>query len=147
MRSGLPSSLWSVLLTTKLRILIDAAVTNPLAKQLMKASCLNAVYVREIPHLTSATDSALMEHAKEEKRILVTTETGINEKSFKICSHPGIIIFATRDRHESIQAKLFQKFLLSGFRKHTKDAVTYLTSKNAIVKSHDGEKSYSIPSD
>jgi len=132
-------------LTTKLRILIDAAVTNPLAEELMKASCLNAAYVRNIPHLVDATDSALMEHAKEEKRILVTTETGINEKSFNICSHPGIIILATRNRHESIQAKVFQRFLLSGLRKYTKDAVTYLTDKNATVKSHDGENTYQIP--
>jgi predicted nuclease of predicted toxin-antitoxin system len=134
-------------LTTNLRVLIDEAVTDPLARELMSASCLNALYVRDIPALVEASDEAVMEYAKEEDRILITTETGINEKSFKICSHPGIIIFATRDRHESIQAKVFQKFLLSGFRKHTKDAVTYLKNKSAVVRSHEGEKTYEIPSD
>src|SRR5260370_18787601 len=147
MRFVSPSSSWSALLTTNLRVLIDEAVTDPLARELMKASCLNALYVRDIPTLVEASDEAVMEFAKEDDGILITTETGINERAFKICSHPGIIIFATRDRHESIQAKVFQQFLLSGFRKHTKDAVTYLTSKNALVKSHEGEKTYEIPSD
>jgi len=133
-------------LTTKLRLLIDACVTNPLAKELMKASCLKAVYVRDLPNLVDASDSALIEYAREENRILLTIETGINEKAFRICSHPGIIVLMTRDRHESIQAKVFQRFLLSGLRKHTKDAVTYVHSKNAIVKSHDGERNYDIPS-
>jgi predicted nuclease of predicted toxin-antitoxin system len=133
-------------LTTKLRILIDEAVTDPLAREMMDAACLNAQYIRDIPSMVGATDAAVMECAKESNRIVVTTETGINEKTFKICSHPGIIILATKDRHESIQAKLFQRFLLSGFRKHAKDSVTYLTTKNAIVKTHTGESSYEIPS-
>src|SRR6266436_8108653 len=105
----------------------------------MKASCLNALYVRDIPTLVEASDEAVMEFAKEDDRILITTETGINERAFKICSHPGIIVLSARDRHETIQAEIFQKFLLSGHRKHTKDSVTYVTSKTAVVRSHDGE--------
>ena len=86
-----------------------------------------------------------MQYAKRENRIVITTETAINERAFPICSHPGIIVLALRERHEAIGARIFQRFLLSGFRKYTKDSVTYLFEEKAVVRSHDGEKTYSIP--
>lgn len=132
-------------MTTKLRVLIDAAVTDPLATELMKASCLKAEYARDIPTLCAATDDAIMQYAREESRIVITTETGINEWAFPICSHPGIIVLALRERHEAIGARIFQRFLLSGHRKHTKDSVTYLSQTKAIVRNHDGEFVYEIP--
>jgi predicted nuclease of predicted toxin-antitoxin system len=111
----------------------------------MKASCLRSEYVRDMPQLCEATDEAIMEYAKQENRIVVTTETGINEKSFPICSHPGIIILASRQRHEAIRARIFQNFFLSGFRKLAKDSVTYLTAGKAIVRTHQGEEIHDIP--
>jgi len=128
-----------------LRVLIDAAVTDPLADELMEASCLKAEYARDIPGLCEAPDEGIMQYAKQENRIVITTETGFNERAFPICSHPGIIILALRDRHEAIGARIFQRFLLSGFRKYTKDSVTYLSEEKAVVRTHDGESVYNIP--
>jgi predicted nuclease of predicted toxin-antitoxin system len=126
-------------------VLIDAAVTDPLAEELMKASCLRAEYARDNPDLCDATDEAIMQYAKQEDRVVITTETGFTERAFPICSHPGIIVLALRERHEAIGAKIFQKFLLSGYRKYTKDALTHLYSDKAVVRNHDGAKAYDIP--
>jgi len=112
----------------------------------MKASCLRSEYVRDMPTLCDATDDAIMEYAKQENRIVITTETNFNERSFPICTHPGIIVLASRQRHEAVGAQIFQRFLLSGFRKHAKDSVTYLTDDRAIVRTHDGEDTYEISS-
>jgi len=128
-----------------LRVLIDAAVTDPLAEELMKASCLKSEYARDIPDLCDAPDDGIMEYAKRENRIVITTETAINERTFPICSHPGIIVLALRERHEAIGARIFQRFLLSGLRKHARDSVTYLSKGKAVVRGHFGETVYDIP--
>jgi len=67
-----------------------------------------------------------MAYATQKKRILVTVEGRINEKTFPICSHPGIIVIRASQRHEIEQAKLFTRFMLSGHRVKCKHAVTKL---------------------
>ncbi len=126
---------WSVLLTTNLRLLLDEAVTDPLAEMIRKcSSALNIQYVREVQEIAGASDSDVVKYAVREDRIVVTTETGINHRRFKICTHPGIIVLGGKHRHETIHAEAFQKFLLSGHRKHAHHAVTFLTEKQARIK-------------
>src|SRR5260370_42178504 len=108
MRFVSPSSSWSALLTTNLRVLIDEAVTDPLARELMKASCLNALYVRDIPTLVEASDEAVMAFAQEHDRLLLTSETWIKERPFRFCSHTGKTILCTIERPESLQPNVFQ---------------------------------------
>jgi predicted nuclease of predicted toxin-antitoxin system len=125
---------WSTLLTTNLRLLLDECVTDPLAKALGDcSSALNIEYVRD-NGMGSAEDADLIRYATRENRIVVTTETGINHKKFKICTHPGIIVLGGKRRHESIQAEIFQKFLLSGHRKEAHHAVTVLSQNEARIK-------------
>jgi predicted nuclease of predicted toxin-antitoxin system len=81
-----------------------------------------------------AEDADVMRYATTENRIVVTTETGINHKKFKICTHPGIIVLGGKRRHEAIQAQIFQKFLLSGHRQEAKHAVTFLSQNEARIK-------------
>jgi predicted nuclease of predicted toxin-antitoxin system len=125
---------WSILLTTNLRLLLDECVTDPLAKALGdSSSALNIEYIRDIG-MASAEDADVIRYAKKENRIVVTTETGINHKKFKICTHPGIIVLGGKHRHEAIHAEVFQKFLLSGHRKEAHHAVTFLSQKEARIK-------------
>lgn len=77
-----------------------------------------------------------MEVAKQERRILVTTDRGLNERAFPICTHPGIIMLRFSCRHEPAAQRVFRKFLLSGLRKHAKDSVTYLSETEATIKGH-----------
>jgi predicted nuclease of predicted toxin-antitoxin system len=113
---------------------LDECVTDPLAKALGdSSSALNIEYIRNIG-MASAEDAEVIRYAKKENRIVVTTETGINHKKFKICTHPGIIVLGGKHRHETIHAEVFQKFLLSGHRKEAHHAVTFLSQKEARIK-------------
>jgi len=124
-------------LTTNLRLLLDECVTDPLAKALGDcSSALNIECIRD-NGMGTAEDAAVIRYATQENRIVVTTETGINHKKFKICTHPGIIVLGGKHRHESIQAEIFQKFLLSGHRKEAHHAVTFLSQNEARIKTGD----------
>ncbi len=99
------------------------------------SSALNIEHVRDVmPH---AEDTEVVRYATESNRIVVTTETGINHKKFKICTHHGIIVFCGGKRHQSIRAEAFRKFMLSGHRKKTRHAVTYLSEDQARIKTTD----------
>jgi hypothetical protein len=92
--------------------------------------------------IKGAKDPAVIAYAKEHNRIVVTTETGMNHKSFPICTHPGIIVLAGKRRHESFHAGIFKRFLLSGRRQDSQDAVTFLSSEGARIKTHSGDLSF-----
>ena len=121
-------------MTTNLRLLLDECVTEPLAKMIMEcSSALNIERVRDIG-MSGAEDRQVVAYATKEKRIVVTTETGINHRKFKICTHPGIIVLGGKCRHETIHAEVFKNFLLSGHRKEANHAVTFLSRDEARIK-------------
>lgn len=121
-------------MTTNLRLLLDEAVTDPLAKMIREcSSALNIQYVRELPAIQGKEDKTVVDYATEENRIVVTTETGINHRTFKICTHPGIIVLGGKHRHETIHAKAFEKFLLSGHRQAANHAVTFISENQARI--------------
>jgi len=126
-------------LTTNLRLLLDECITNPLAEMLRdSSSALNIAYIHDLG-MSSTPDSGVMEYATREDRIVVTTDTGINHKKFKICKHPGIIVLRGGHRHESLLAGTFRKFMLSGHRAETYHKVTFLSEGEARIKaSNDG---------
>jgi predicted nuclease of predicted toxin-antitoxin system len=133
-------------LTTKLKLLLDESVPNPLADQLMSlpSGSVHWQYVRTEPLLKGASDPTLIEYATRHGMIVVTVETAMNERAFKICTHSGIIVISTREHHEIIQCEVFRKFLLSGYRKYARHAVTYITSKIIVVRGSDGERKFPI---
>lgn len=120
-----------------LRILVDSCVEGPTARELMSAASLRAIYVCDLPDLKDKEDTAVMAFAIAERRIVVTTDKGFNEKAFKICEHPGIIIINTRSKHRA--APTFREFLLSGHRKHAEESVTYINETNIRVKKHNNQ--------
>lgn len=131
-------------MNTNLRLLLDEAITDPLANLIIQSSsAINVEYVRTLP-IKGTPDDIVMSYARKESRIVVTTETGMNHKTFPVCTHPGIIVLSGKRRHESIHAGMFQKFLLSGHRTEARDAVTFLTDDEMRVKNHSGEVSFSI---
>jgi predicted nuclease of predicted toxin-antitoxin system len=128
---------WSTLLTSNLRLLLDEAVTNPLAQMIRESSsALNIQYVRELPGVAGTEDKNVVAYAKKEDRIVVTTETGINHRKFRICTHPGIIVLGGKHRHETIHAEAFKNFLLSGHRQQANHAVTFVTEKQVRIKTN-----------
>jgi predicted nuclease of predicted toxin-antitoxin system len=126
-------------LTTNLRLLLDESVTDVLADLICKSSsAINVEYVRDLT-IKGQEDEVIVRYADREKRIVVTTETSMNEYTFPICTHAGIIVLAGKCRHESIQAGIFQKFLLSGKRQQAKHSVTTLCQDEARIKTHSEE--------
>jgi predicted nuclease of predicted toxin-antitoxin system len=133
-------------LSTNLRLLLDESVTDVLAKLIREtSSAINVEYLRELP-IRGINDPGVINYARQELRIVVTTETGMNHKTFPVCTHPGIIVLAGKRRHESIHAGMFQRFLLSGHRKEAQDAVTFLTDTEMRVKKHSGEQTFRLDS-
>ena len=131
-------------MSTNLRLLLDEAITDPLARQIRDSSnAINVEYMREL-EIRGATDENVIEYARGETRIVVTTETGMNHKKFPVCTHPGIIVLAGRHRHEDIVAESFRRFLLHGRRQEAKDAVTFISENDVRIKSHKGDDSYQL---
>jgi len=140
----LPVPYWSILLSTNLRILLDEAITDVLADEIRHcSSAINVEYMRELP-IKGAKDPAVIDYAKKHERIVVTTETGMNHKTFPICTHPGIIVLSGKRRHESFHAGIFRRFLLSGNRQLAKEAVTFLTDDGIRIRNHTEELSFPL---
>jgi predicted nuclease of predicted toxin-antitoxin system len=130
-------------LSTDLRLLLDECVTDPLVKLLRESSsALKIELVRDV--MSGAPDVDVMNYAKQQRRIVVTTETGINHKKFKICTHDGIIVLCGKHRHESMQARAFRKFILSGHRKKADHAVTFVSMDQARIKTLRGEETITL---
>lgn len=89
-------------------------------------------------------DPALIRYATGHDMIVVTVESAMNEKSYAICTHAGIIVITVRQQHEAIRAEVFKKFLLSGHRKHVKHAVSYLTHDRLVVRDKDGQHEFRL---
>ncbi len=141
----LPALCWSSLLSTNLRLLLDESVTDVLARLIRdSSSAINVEYVRDLP-IKGINDLGVIDYARKESRIVVTTETAMNHKTFPVCTHPGIIVLSGKRRHESFHAGMFQRFLLSGHRKEAQDAVTFLTDDEMRVKRHSGEVNFRLP--
>jgi predicted nuclease of predicted toxin-antitoxin system len=121
-------------LNTNLRLLLDECVTKPLEDMLRQLS--SALNIESLSSLgiSGIEDHEVVNLAIQKNRIVVTTETGLNHKKFKICRHPGIIVIAGRHRHEQMQADFFRRFLLSGHRSEADHAVTFLSENQARIK-------------
>jgi hypothetical protein len=124
-------------------LLIDEDLPNDLADELQRcSSAIKAIYVRDVAGMSGTKDNPLRAIAKMERRIILTTDSDFNHKADPPCTHDGIIRLVERRKHTSITAGIFQQFMLSGYRKHVKNSVTYLSKGKARIVSHDGEATY-----
>lgn len=125
-------------MSTDLRILIDEHVPEPLARSIMAMPSVRAAYVLDTPELIGCDDDSIITYAEKEKRVTVTMERSFQK--YKVCTHQGIIVLTSRERHAEVQEEVFERFLLSGYRKYVKNAFTRLSQSEATIKDHDGEK-------
>ena len=124
-------------LSTDLKLLIDEAVPDPLARAIQKISAIRSLYARHVPELVGKDDEIIMEFASKGNRIVFTTESKFKE--FPVCTHPGIIILTVRERHESIRQRVVAKFMRSGYRKLIKNNLTHLSTDQAEIEDHSGK--------
>jgi hypothetical protein len=125
-------------LSNDLRLLLDEAITDPLAEVIeATSSAINVEVVRKI-HLRGSDDDSVVRYATKNRRIVVTTEGGMDHRRFPPCTHAGIIVLAGARRHEQFHATLFRRFLLSGRRVEARDAVTFITQNSVRIRDHSG---------
>jgi predicted nuclease of predicted toxin-antitoxin system len=129
-----------------LKLLLDECVPDKLAQQLKTLLTRSIAwhYVRDDATLRGVKDPALIKYATSHDMIVVTVESSMNERSYAICTHAGIIVICVRQQHEAVRAEVFKKFLLSGYRKHVRHAVTYLTHDRMVVRDRDGEHTFHL---
>jgi predicted nuclease of predicted toxin-antitoxin system len=130
-------------LTTKLKVLLDEAITDILANVIQDYSSLLSVkYVREMPAFKGTNDPPLLKYADEEDRVLITVDTDFNHRDFPPCTHKGIIRITTRNKHEAIQGGVLRRFLQSGHRVEVRNCVAYVSDGQAIIHTHGGVETY-----
>jgi predicted nuclease of predicted toxin-antitoxin system len=113
-------------LATKLRLLLDECLAGPLAKEVGKYKSLDVKYINDIMlGNCGTTDDAVVAYAREENRIIITAEGRLNEKKFKICTHPGIVVLKATKRHGT-HADMLKDLVRSGIKSRCRHAVTYL---------------------
>jgi len=135
---------WSSQLSTNLRLLLDEAVPDPLAKLIRESShAINVEYMRDLI-IRGASDDEVVKYAKGQSRIVVTTERGMDHRKYPVCTHSGIIVIASRRRHEDAQVGVFRRFLLSGRRQEARDAVTFISEDEVRIKTHQGEQNFRL---
>ena len=113
--------------TTSLRLLLDECLGRPLGDDIKSFKALKVQSVNDtLLANIGFEDEALIDYAREKNRILVTTESRLNEQRFQICTHPGIIVVQATKRHDALKSKMFKDLVLSGVRSRCNHAVTYL---------------------
>jgi predicted nuclease of predicted toxin-antitoxin system len=121
-------------LATKLRLLLDECLEGPLAAEIAQHRSLNVEYINETTlGNRGTTDETVVNYARQNRRIVVTPESRLNEHKFKICTHPGILIFKATKRHAS-HAGMLRDLMLSGVRSRCRHAVTYLKLDDTCTK-------------
>ena|SRR5579862_5513349 len=125
-------------MNTKLRILIDEMVQEPLLRAIEKISAIKSVYAGAIPEVSGKDDDVVMDYAKRENMIVFTIERSF--AAYPVCTNPGIIILTVREKHEAIRKRVFQDFIRSGHRKHVSNALTRLSHGEACITGHNGKQ-------
>lgn len=121
-------------MSKKLRLLLDECVPTTIAREIENCSGISSLEAITAAHPLGnrkTSDPEIIAYAKQERRVLVTTEGRLNEKEYTICTHEGIIVINATRRHEAEKAKLFTRFMQSGHRAKSPHAVTKLRLKRS----------------
>jgi predicted nuclease of predicted toxin-antitoxin system len=124
-------------LNTKLRLLIDESIEDPLADAVDKMTAFNVVCVRDMPDLRGRSDKEVMKRAKADDRIVLTTDHGFNKANYPICRHGGIIRISTRCKHSSVMLESVRKFAQCGRRSTAKHAITVINQEGYAIETID----------
>ena len=124
-------------MNTKLRLLIDESIEDPLADIVSSMSAFNVVCVRDLPDLKGKSDREVMLHAQAEDRIVLTIDAGFNKSNYPICKHEGIIRISTRCKHSSMMAESIRKFSQCGYRSAAKHSITIINQETCTIETID----------
>jgi predicted nuclease of predicted toxin-antitoxin system len=133
---------WSFQLNTKLRLLIDESIEDPLADFACGISAFNAACVRDLQDLRGKSDRDVMIRAQAEDRIVLTLDAGFNKSNYPICRHEGIIRIGSACKRVSMMADSIGKFSLCGHRSAAKHSITVITKEKCMFETIDKVFSY-----
>jgi len=124
-------------LNTKLRLLIDESIEDPLADIISDMSAFNVVCVRDLSSVKGKSDKNVMACAQEDDRIVLTTDTGFNKGNYPICTHHGIIRISPNCRHSSAMAESVRQFAQCGHRVAAKHSITVIHQEGYTIETID----------
>ena len=124
-------------MNTRLRLLIDESIEDPLADAVSAMAAFNVICVRDMPDLRGGSDKAVMNRATVENRIVLTTDHGFNKSNYPICRHEGIIRISTQCKHSSVMAELVRKFAQCGSRSAARHAITVINQEGCVIETID----------
>ena len=121
-------------MNTKLRLLIDESVEDPVADVVSRMSAFNAMCVRDLPSLKGGSDRAVMDYAQKDDRIVLTIDAHFNKTNYPICRHEGIIRISARCRTGSMVADSIRKFAQCGHRSEAKHSITLINQDSCTIE-------------
>ena len=124
-------------MNTKLRLLVDESIEDPLADAVSAIAAFNVACVRDMPDLRGKSDREVMNRARAEERIVLTTDHGFNKVNYPICRHKGIIRISTRCKHSSVMAESVRKFAQCGRRSAARHAITVINQEGCVIETID----------
>ncbi len=133
---------WSSRLNTKLRLLIDESVEDPVADVVSAMSAFNAMCVRDLPGLRGASDRDVMGFAQKDDRIVLTIDAHFNKSNYPICRHEGIIRISARCKTSSMMEDSIRKFAQCGHRSAAKHSITLINQEGCMIETIDEVKKH-----
>jgi hypothetical protein len=113
---------------SKLRLLLDESITDPLAKNIQKLSP-SAVYVRNSKVMKGKEDTVIAAFANKNRRVIVAVDSDYNGLHVQ----EGLIkLFAGRDNEDCLFA-IFRTFWQSGLRQKSLKRRAYLTNDGVRI--------------
>jgi hypothetical protein len=113
---------------SKLRLLLDEPITDPLAKNIQKLSP-SAVYVRSSKLMKGKEDTVIAAFANKNRRVIVAVDSDYNGLHVQ----EGLIkLIAGRDNEDRLFA-IFRTFWQSGLRQKSHKRRAYLTNDGVRI--------------
>jgi hypothetical protein len=109
--------------STKLRLLLDESVTDPLARRILRISP-SAVYVRDSAAMKGKEDEKIAEYANKDGRIIVAIDSDYKE----LYVREGVIKMTAGRSDEDCLFAIFRAFWQSGHRRKSRKRRAYLTN-------------------
>ena len=118
--------------STKLRLLLDESITKPLTANILDLTG-SAVHAKAVG-LGGKNDLQIVSFAKKHRRIIVAVDNDFKPSRYPLSSHFGVIKFSTTREDDGCLFAIFKSFWHSGYRKHARNAYTYLTTNGVKIQ-------------
>ena len=116
--------------STRLRLLLDESITEPLASDIMQL-VRSAIHVRDSSETQGKTDKEIAAFADREERLVVAVDGDFKKKT--VVKH-GVIKLSKRRNDDKCLFAIFRAFWQSGHRSRSKRKRTFLNHQGIRIE-------------